>query len=138
MKSFVKSLISAATLAVLAAAPLAASAITIGVTDQVNSSIVSGHVCQTDNSTSWTNGTSSSVSTASKTGTETDSGLNGGYVIDPASTKGSINGNFNVSANTVATTNGTFGSYNTSSRSMTGASEVDTSLANTVSTFVNP
>ena len=138
MKSFVKSLISAAALAVFAAAPLAASALTIGVSDEVDSSITSGHVCEQSNSANWTNGTESTVSVATKNGTETDSGLNGGYVIDPASTSGSINGKFNVNASTVAVSNGTYGSLSTSSKSMTGAQEVDTALGNTVSTFVNP
>jgi hypothetical protein len=138
VKSFVKSLISAAALAAFAAAPLAASAMTIGVSDEVDSTILSGHVCQQSSSQSWTNGTTSSHSAASKNGTETDTGMNGGYVIDPAATTGSISGNFKVSANTTSDTHGTYGSYNQSSRSLTGGQEVDTALVHTVSTFANP
>jgi len=138
VKSFVKSIISAAALAAFAAIPLAASAMTIGVTDEVDTTVLSGHVCQSSSSASWTNGTESSLSVATKNGSETDNGQSAGTVVDPGQTSGTINGTYNVNETTVAATNGTYGSYNQSSSSLTGGQEVQTAVSNTVSTFANP
>jgi hypothetical protein len=138
VKSFVKSIISAAALAAFAAIPLAASAMTIGVSDEVDTTVLSGHVCQSSSSQSWTNGTTASNSTASKVGTEQDNGQSAGTVVDPGQTAGTITGQYNVSENTTSSTNGTYGSFNQSTSSLTGGQEVQTAVVNTVSTFANP
>jgi hypothetical protein len=138
VKSFLKSIVSAASLLTLAAIPLAASAITIGVSDEVDTSILSGHVTQQSSSANWTNGTESSSSKSSKNGVEYDNGGASGTATDPASSTGSVTGQYNVSAVTKSNSAGTYGSYSQSSSSLDGGQEVQTGVTHTVSTFANP
>jgi len=137
VKRFLKIATSTALLLTFAAIPLMASAFTIGVSDEINTSITSGHLQQNSLAQSWTNGTSSSVSSSSKVGTEIDNGQNTGSVSDPAKTVGGTSGTYAINVNSTAKTNGTYGSFNETTSSFNGM-QVQTGLANIVSTFANP
>lgn len=137
MKRFLKIVTSTVSLLTIAAIPLTASAITIGVSDEIDTSVISGHLNQQSLAQSWTGGTTSSTSSTSKNGTETDNGTTAASVTDPAASAGTTVGQFNVSENTTANTNGTYGSFNQTTSSLTGM-EAETGLTNTVSTFANP
>lgn len=125
-------------LAVAAVMPLAASAITIGVSDEVDTTILSGHLCQQSSSYSNTSGTEWSSSVAAKVGYENDSSSTSASVTDPAASAGTSSGKFAVSD---VTTSGSSGVYKTGSQSSSSISdgfEAQTSIVNTVSTFANP
>lgn len=136
---FAKSLRTAALgLLVAAAVPLAASALTVGVSDEVDTSILSGHVCQQSSSYESHSGTEWSSLTSTKYGSEKDASATVASVTDPAVSAGSSTGEFNVSEVATSGSSGKYNSVSQSSSSLTGGQEAQTSVVNTVSAFANP
>ncbi len=122
----------------VAALPLAASAMTIGVSDEVDSSILSGHVTQCSGSASVSQGTEWTSSSSSKTDWGTETGTTAAYTVDPAASATNVNGQYVSTASSSGGSAGTYANASYQTSSLQGGSEQQTSLVNTVSTFANP
>jgi hypothetical protein len=121
-----------------AALPLAASAMSLGVSDEVDTTIYSGHLQQCSESNNSSSGTTWSNSKTTKVGSENDNGTTSASVVDPAASSGTSTGKFNVTAVSEAGTQGVYNNTSSSTSELTGGMQAGTSIVNTVSTFVNP
>jgi hypothetical protein len=107
-----------------AALPLAASALTVGISSQVDSSLTASRTHESNSSGSWSRGDSSSRSYSNQQGNEYSHG-------------GGMSGGYHESGHDASFNHENYGSYNHSSSSMSGLS-VDKSVTHTVGIFVNP
>lgn len=138
MNLFTKSLRATLLTAVVSLAlPLAASAMTLGVSDEIDSTVASGHVCTTSSSYSNNQGTEWTSSQSTKTGTEVDGAGASASVSDPAASGSSNSGTYQVNVVSSGGSSGTYNNGSQSSTSYTGLQD-STQIVNTVSTFANP
>ncbi len=141
MKNIFRNIISAAAIATFAALPLAASAYSIGVTDDFSSTLQTGHPTVTGNETVKTTTYSTAGSGTYKIGSSNDTGSAAGQSLDPAQSNVSITGNFsegaNTTANAVAITTDTVHKHSVLDES-NGSTIANTSLEQGVGTYFNP